>query len=98
MTSNVAMVRARPLLALLLLAALTGANPNDDFGFELGDSEDLVVELTEPPPAPVKLKGVPDVDATIGKLLDFRVPDDAFKGNVVKLEVSSDIHCQNNPH
>lgn len=66
----------------------------DDFAFDVG--EDLVVELTEPPaaqphggPRPVaKLKGMPDITAEVGKMLEFTIPRDAFQGEIVKYEVS----------
>lgn len=85
----------RPLcLAVLLIftvscRSLTTASSaaNDDFGFEVGEEQDLVVEITEPPTPPAKLHGIPDITANVGKLLSFQVPDDAFQGNVVKLEV-----------
>lgn len=79
--------RSRLLVVCALISVCAGVAPNsnDDFGFEIG--EDLVVELAQPPPAPIKLKGIPDVQAQVGKLLRFKIPDDSFRGNVVKLEV-----------
>lgn len=82
-------------VCLATAALLVAASNNDDFGFDLSD--DLEVEISEtpaPPPShlpPRKLKGVPDVTAEAGKLLQFTVPDDAFVGNVARLEVKSPL-------
>lgn len=66
------------------------------------DSDDLEVDLTEQDVSaggavitssdpPRKLRGIPDVTAEAGKLLQFTVPGDAFTGNVQRLQVTSPL-------
>lgn len=83
--------------AAVCLALLVIATRADDFGFDLSESDDLEVEISgqdvnpaalEPPHQPPrKLKGIPDVTAEAGKLLQFTIPDNAFAGFVARLEV-----------
>lgn len=68
----------------------------------ISDSDDLEVDLTEQDVSaggamitssdpPRKLRGIPDVTAEAGKLLQFTVPGDAFTGNVLRLQVTSPL-------
>lgn len=69
------------LLFLLLTGDRTSGHTNNGVDSEIGNyltSDDSISVLW----------GVHDASASVGKVFKYRIPEDAFKGHVSKLEVS----------
>lgn len=62
---------------------------DDDFGFDIDEDPNPIIENKNPLIS--KSKGIPDVTAEPGKLFQFSIPKDAFKGHVSRYEVKSPL-------
>jgi len=78
----------------LLLVALVSAYVEEDFAFD-SDAPAAPADAFGPRPQPLggrtvqRKWGVPDTTAFVGHLFRYRVPNDAFSGDVASYEVSA---------
>lgn len=75
---------------VLLLSQSASAAKNLEFGNSVEDSIKVKGLQTGDSSGVTLMWGIPDTTAPLGKLFEYSIPNDAFKGNIKKFEVSSD--------